>query len=310
VHNAFPGNPYTGSPPPLSANPSLSECNSISSAFSPPIQPVVFPAPLYVSPSMASAVPVNHPCLWNGCRSRFSSLAELISHVNLSHLSAYLPEPPEPVSAPSSYLRLGSDALGLSCQWGNCHEYSSAALTTSGALAFDDALSLLTGHLLHDHLGLQDSQEEHNVSATGAAIADAIAPVPEPDSGHDVEMLDEVESPRSTKQSIPSSESAEQSHSNKWHRTYEGSPVAEDKVPSPVMGGPEKCQWRGCELSFTTVNDLMNHLTAEHVGSGKNHYECFWKDCERSGKNGFTSKQKVCRHLQVRSHDGIHFDSV
>jgi hypothetical protein len=310
MHDEFSGNPFTVSSPPLSAIPSPSECNSISSTFSPPMQPIVFPAPLYASPSTPSVVPAKHPCLWNGCRSSFSSLAELISHVNLLHLSAYSSEPPEPVSAPSSYLRLSSDSLGLSCQWGNCHEYSSTALSSSGTLAFDDALNLLTGHLLHDHLGLQDSPEGRNLSVTDAAIADAIVPVPEPKSGHDMEMLDESENLRSPKQSIPSGESAEQSNSNKWHRTNEGSPITEDKMPSPVMGGREKCQWRGCELSFMTVDDLMNHLTAEHVGSGKNHYECFWKDCGRSGKNGFTSKQKVCRHLQVRSHGGIHFDSV
>jgi hypothetical protein len=310
MHDEFPGNPYTVSSPPLSAVPSPSECNSISSTFSTPMQPVVFPAPLYVSPSTASVVPAKHACLWNGCRSSFSSLTELISHVNLSHLRAHSPEPPEPVSAPSSYLRLSSDSLGLSCQWGNCHEYSSAALTTSGTLAFDDAISLLTGHLLHDHLGLQESPEGHNVSVTDAAIADVIAPVPEPDSGHDVEILVELEGLRSPKQTIPSGQIAEQSHPNKWPCTNEGSPITEDKMPSPVIGGPGKCQWRGCELSFVTVDDLMNHLTTEHVGSGKNHYECFWKDCGRSGKNGFTSKQKVCRHLQVRSQGCVHFDSV
>jgi hypothetical protein len=159
----------------------------------------------------------------------------------------------------------------------------------------------LTGHLLHDHLGLQGAPEEHDAAIVDAAMADAIVSVPEPDSEHNMKMRGEEQrsDSRSKRQSIPLGESEKRNH--------EGSPIAEDKMPNHVVDGSEKCQWHGCELAFSTIDDLMNHLTAEHVGSGKNHYECFWGDCERSGKNGFTSKQKVCRHLQVRVHGGYPF---
>ena len=298
LHNSFPQDPYSGPSPSLSTITSSSDSNALS-PFSTPLQPVVYPAPLSISQSTASVVPAKHICLWNGCRSSFPSLRELISHVNLSHLGVSSSEPPEPISAPSSYLRLSSDAPWLSCQWDNCHEYSPTAVTPS--TAFDDALSLLTGHLLHDHLGLQGAPEEHDVAIADAAIADAIVSVPEPGSGHDIKMRGEEQSSdsRSERQSIPLGESEKRNH--------EGSPISEDKMPNHVVDGSEKCQWHGCELSFSTIDDLMNHLTAEHVGSGKNHYECFWGDCERSGKNGFTSKQKVCRHLQVRVHGGYPF---
>jgi hypothetical protein len=302
AHNDVSQDSYTGSSPPLSTVPSPHENNSLSSALSMPLQPVVYPTPLHIPPSTTPVVPTKHCCLWNGCRSSFSSLPELISHVNLSHLTVYSSEPPEPLLAPSSYIRLNSNNFGLSCQWDNCHEYS-AAVKPLGDPAFDDALSSLTGHLLHDHFGLQGVPEEHDAVTTDTSIADAIVSVPEPASGHDVEMRDEGQIFQSKRQSIPLGESAKQSHSNNWHGMHEALSIVGDKIPSLVMNGPEKCQWGGCELSFATIDDLMTHLTVEHVGSGKNHYECFWKGCERSGKNGFTSKQKVCRHLQVRSHE-------
>lgn len=248
----------------------------------------------------APVVLPGHICLWNGCHSTFSSLEELISHVNTSHLRAYS-SLPEPVLAPSSYLRLSSDVLGLSCQWDNCHEYSSTPVDSSVNLALDDALNSLTGHLLHDHLGLQGGPEDHSVMSTNqAALADVALPVPSPNPGQDVEMRDEEQCSDNKQQIIPSGGSSKQDDTNKQTDEQRRSTIAEDKPLTPEIGGSRKCCWRECECSFASVDDLMNHLTGEHVGAGKNHYECFWGDCERNGEKGFSSKQKVCRHLQVR----------
>jgi hypothetical protein len=60
------------------------------------------------------------------------------------------------------------------------------------------------------------------------------------------------------------------------------------------------CRWRLCEQICSTCEELTEHIIAVHVGSGKAHYECFWGDCSRNGDRGFSSKQKICRHLQVR----------
>ena len=237
-----------------------------------------------------------HTCLWNGCRSSFSSLAELVSHVNLSHLSVNLSEHSDPFAPSSSCIRFSSEALGLSCQWDNCHEYSSAP---SGGLAFDTALNSLTGHLLHDHLGLQGAPRSHNaVTADDATIASTISPIQDPD----VEMQDRDQHshPQSDKQDVPSNRNVKQCDVAEKLSKDERSLSAEDKRSSSVLDGTEKCCWGECGLWFASVDDLMSHLTTDHVGSGKNHYECFWSNCERSGKKGFSSKQKVCRHLQVR----------
>ncbi|GAW08152.1 zinc finger protein 169 [Lentinula edodes] len=66
--------------------------------------------------------------------------------------------------------------------------------------------------------------------------------------------------------------------------------------------GSHMCRWNGCGLTFDSCDDLTTHLTQAHVGSGKPHYDCYWGECVRNGQSGFTSKQKICRHLQ--SHTG------
>lgn len=291
-----PRNPYAGPSPSLSAITSISDSNTLSSAFSAPLQPDAYPPQLYIRDSPATFAHAEHTCLWNGCRSSFSSLAELVSHVNLSHLSVNLSEHSDPFAPSSSCIRFSSEALGLSCQWDNCHEYSSAP---SGGLAFDTALNSLTGHLLHDHLGLQGAPRSHNaVTADDATIASTISPIQDPD----VEMQDRDQHshPQSDKQDVPSNRNVKQCDVAEKLSKDERSLSAEDKRSSSVLDGTEKCCWGECGLSFASVDDLMSHLTTDHVGSGKNHYECFWSNCERSGKKGFSSKQKVCRHLQVR----------
>jgi hypothetical protein len=232
--------------------------------------------------------------LWNGCGSSFTSLEELITHVNISHLRTYSSGIPEPFADLSSYMRLSQDAL--SCQWDNCHEFSSTSVSSNLRL---DALNSLAGHLFHDHLGLQDGPEDHVViSANHAALVDVGLPVPVPDLSQDVEMRAEERGSDNKRQGMPLARNVKQNDINKPKN--ERRPTAGEAKRSKTAGVTEKCHWRGCEHSFESVDDLMNHLTVVHVGSGKNHYECFWDGCERNGQNGFGSKQKVCRHLQVR----------
>ncbi|GAA5931805.1 uncharacterized protein JCM15063_001572 [Sporobolomyces koalae] len=103
-----------------------------------------------------------------------------------------------------------------------------------------------------------------------------------------------------------------------------GSPalVASNSYPaipmSPIGNGPvHSCRWTGCGLSFSTSADLMEHLSTDHVGSGKARYTCEWDGCERStraceargdsdqekDKKAFRQRQKVMRHLQMHTGD-------
>ncbi|KAF7970025.1 hypothetical protein HWV62_25320 [Athelia sp. TMB] len=74
------------------------------------------------------------------------------------------------------------------------------------------------------------------------------------------------------------------------------SPVS--TVGAHKCSGMHACRWQGCAEAFTTCNDLTAHITNTHVGSGKSHYECHWEGCNRHDGQGFSSKQKICRHIQ------------
>ena len=60
------------------------------------------------------------------------------------------------------------------------------------------------------------------------------------------------------------------------------------------------CRWTGCGQSFAACDALTEHIASSHIGSGRAHYDCFWEGCGRNGDNGFASKQKISRHMQVR----------
>ena len=171
-------------------------------------------------------------------------------------------------------------------------------------LRLDDALNSLAGHLLHDHLGLQGAPRDHTVITTDhASLADVGLPA-ESNLVQDVEMQVEEQRSDNNDQDMLLARSLKQDDINELNEPKNEDQTlttAEVKPSSPTICATGKCGWRGCERSFANVDDLMSHLTAEHVGSGKNHYECFWNGCERNGQNGFGSKQKVCRHLQVRT---------
>ncbi|KAJ7504536.1 hypothetical protein B0H11DRAFT_521801 [Mycena galericulata] len=79
-------------------------------------------------------------------------------------------------------------------------------------------------------------------------------------------------------------------------------PAVDDPAVLPSEDEGHVCRWAWCGQSFGSIDELTIHLTNVHVGTGKTSYDCFWQDCPRHDENGFTSKQKLCRHLQ--SHTG------
>ncbi|KAI9464181.1 hypothetical protein HD554DRAFT_2122369 [Boletus coccyginus] len=78
-------------------------------------------------------------------------------------------------------------------------------------------------------------------------------------------------------------------------------PISPDP-PSHDCSGTHACKWKACSQTFSSCDDLTAHITSVHIGGGKARYECFWVGCNRHGTNGFSSKQKISRHLQ--SHTG------
>ncbi|TKS87689.1 Zinc finger protein ZIC 1 [Collichthys lucidus] len=58
---------------------------------------------------------------------------------------------------------------------------------------------------------------------------------------------------------------------------------------------------KSCNKTFSTMHELVTHLTVEHVGGPEqtNHI-CFWEECAREGKP-FKAKYKLVNHIRVHT---------
>ncbi|KAH9924746.1 uncharacterized protein B0H18DRAFT_1172784, partial [Fomitopsis serialis] len=210
-----------------------------------------------------------HKCQWGGCFASFASLAELVGHVNLQHLRLVSATPTSMSSLPPLQMQPGHQAVshgngisvdGLSCMWADCHLYPSPQSIPGPSTGnpFDSALGVLASHLLEDHLGL---------------------PLRSP-KGEQAPGQNHIQAPVSAASSVSPPDGSTGLYSPP-------TPLPEhDCSASPV----HVCRWEGCTCTFPSCDELTSHITAEHVGAGKAHYE--W----------FSSKQKILRHLQ--SHTG------
>jgi len=263
--------------------------------------------------------------MWGGCRAQFSSLAELVGHVNLSHLRLSMDTDISTnrganLTETQTQLPIQvDDATRLPCLWGDCTEYlQPEQLTgTSSNRTEDIMLSSLASHLFQDHLGLQHSSGDI------------------PNDDIDVEHL--------LAEMLPSRQQSQNQEDEEYRRSHDGQhapvigsvvisgdvkpnykattdtalhPFIQDTgivaapssqtpttIGSPATSSTEIeghiCSWKSCGVSFETCDDLMSHMSAVHVGSGKPQYDCYWEGCVRNGEKGFSSRQKICRHLQV-----------
>ncbi|RKP33775.1 hypothetical protein BJ085DRAFT_22311, partial [Dimargaris cristalligena] len=65
--------------------------------------------------------------------------------------------------------------------------------------------------------------------------------------------------------------------------------------------GDSPCQWDDCNLVFPSLASLVDHLSSDHIGSGKSTYVCGWRGCNRHHRP-FTKRHKMFNHL--RTHTG------
>lgn len=261
---------------PDTVHPNLLPLNSprpFSPTISPPPRIQDFPPPLNASRSLTSPPDSVLNCMWGTCRATFSSLSELVGHVNVHHLrlpSQSVPthtlfdEPPRPPQSQQQESAFGS----LSCLWENCNMYPSINPVPgpSSRNQVDSALDILANHLLQDHLGFS--------TRAPVLVGSSNAPLMEPD------QLPCIPTPAPS----PSP-----------------SLLPFPNLPPHECSGTHVCKWKSCDQLFSSCEELTDHITAVHVGAGKARYECFWGDCPRHGDHGFASKQKICRHLQVGS---------
>ena len=220
-----------------------------------------------LSPPVINPQPPVVTCMWGDCGALFTSLSDLVGHVNMQHLHLPSPTPMSSTHPPEIQHQANTDGSvdALSCLWGDCNLYPSPDCIPGPSTGnpIDAALSTLASHLFQDHLGLPNNTTFTHVSVSqSSASFDAISNI-----------------------SIPPSTSTPPSNS-----------------PDPIVdeySAKHLCSWQSCSQTFASCDELTAHITSVHVGAGKAHYECFWDGCNRHGDQGFASKQKICRHMQV-----------
>ena len=211
-----------------------------------------------------------HGCMWGNCTSSFSSLSELRDHVVLVHLES---SPSD--DSPSNHNITAQDSpqwpLDTPCRWSKCdNSYHPHSMFTSPQSLYK--------HLMSDHLGFWSNNNSSQLPTTEPAMQNTFYET-SPISHHG-----------STFESVISEDNGSSSKST---TTISASPEDCNSVT-------HRCRWKDCSFYFSTCNDLTMHITSDHIGSGKAHYECFWEGCPRNGGQGFQSKQKICRHVQVK----------
>ncbi|RPD76584.1 hypothetical protein L226DRAFT_460810 [Lentinus tigrinus ALCF2SS1-7] len=243
--------------------------------------PMPSPSPSALpSPSLSSPASLVQ-CKWSGCFATFSSLSELVGHVNLQHLRTSVPASTsfgngvpflsQPGSQQGYQQQVATDNA-VACLWEDCHLYPNSQ-SIPGPSSGDpfNIVDVLTSHLLQDHLGVSIRAPSYQNNTQGLDIFQP--------------MLQALTLP-----SPPLTDTTP---------VGPPTPVPEHDCSS---ASSHTCKWTGCGQSFPSCNALTEHIASAHIGSGCAHYDCFWEGCSRNGDHGFASKQKISRHMQ--SHTG------
>ncbi|KAJ4473874.1 hypothetical protein J3R30DRAFT_3296178 [Lentinula aciculospora] len=223
--------------------------------------------------------------MWGNCNAHFFSPDKLIEHVNAKHLSLM------PSAGNSQHVACQANEdphKKFSCLWRDCHEFFPDLV---------DAPSHDKPHLPYDQMTV------HILSHLGYPGPDQ-PPLPNFPDDYPKEYFDMYAHSFPNASDSVADQTSDSSQSDNGPSRSVTPPFSLDgqDVHSHRCKGSHMCHWNDCGRTFDSCEDLTRHLTQMHVGSGKPHYDCFWGECGRNGQNGFTSKQKICRHLQ--SHTG------
>ncbi|KAJ3790396.1 hypothetical protein GGU10DRAFT_371251 [Lentinula aff. detonsa] len=260
--------------------------------------PTFSPSPPHMSPThtpmslnaleqqVSSGVPNSSTvCMWGNCNAQFSSPDELIKHVNAEHLMLLPSE-----TSTQHVLTCQSDEeqqKKFSCLWRDCHELFPDLVDAPSNDRPHPPFDELTIHILSHHLGYPGPNQP---------------PLPKFPDDYPKDYVDMYAHlfPNASESIVATSDSSQSDSGPSRSVTPPFS--LEEQEHSHQCKASHVCHWNDCGLTFDSCNDLTSHLAGIHVGSGKPHYDCYWGECGRNGQNGFTSKQKICRHLQ--SHTG------
>jgi hypothetical protein len=293
--------PYTSAPQPFSSAVPTENHHSGSSHYSQQQDPL----PLsHAEPSPAAPL----ICMWGNCQMQFKSLSDLVGHVNLAHLRVHSEPMGSQANHPCSHSQNPDDKMP--CLWGSC--------TEPHFLSGDVTLSGFVNHLFQDHLGVHPPQgnELYGESQVDCMFTEMAAPQQPEDNRFQELSYGQGASNSVTVEPVLNINTVTQKNcqdNTSLHTQPQDAGSSAMSSPQTVTStissatsvrettsvDTHVCLWEGCGKSFETCNELMSHISAAHVGSGKPQYDCFWEGCTRNGGKGFSSKQKICRHLQV-----------
>ncbi|KAG0709239.1 hypothetical protein DFH29DRAFT_887184 [Suillus ampliporus] len=261
--------------------------SSASSVFSSP--PISQAAIQFPPVSLPQSSPPMFSCMWANCKAAFPSITELVGHVNLDHLrfpNLTMESAPQQICSDVSRNQQ-FDFNALSCHWGDCVMYPCPeSIPSSSTTAFPDTvLDVLTTHLMQDHLGINYPFLQSTTVGTA----------PPPNTSPTYVQNITRSSPKALPDTRSESSTDTSSDPSLRHNSYSPDSPSTDYAT-------KACKWIGCTQTFSSPDDLTTHILSAHIGSGKAHYECCWEGCPRNGNQGFSSKQKVARHMQ--SHTG------
>ncbi|KIJ55326.1 hypothetical protein M422DRAFT_152240 [Sphaerobolus stellatus SS14] len=232
-------------------------------------------------------------CLWSGCGKQFDSIDDLSAHVNSIHLnfqSSSIQAAPSHVpsigeSTGESTISTGSTTFqsldAVVCRWDNCNRNSIPPIDPTVDPA-EFLKEFLAQHVQQEHLGICSETATSSMSSQTACSSSSESLAYHFSTAHDGSSIQESSS----------------SDITNGHSTMDASNSSSD----PAF---HLCQWQSCPMSsvlFQSAMELTQHITDAHVGTGHSRYHCLWEGCNRNGELGFSSKQKILRHIQ--SHTG------
>lgn len=76
-----------------------------------------------------------------------------------------------------------------------------------------------------------------------------------------------------------------------------------DETAEPESGDfiETNCHWKGCSTEFETQDELVKHITEDHIQANKKSFICRWSNCSRSEKP-FKAQYMLVVHM--RRHTG------
>ena len=102
---------------------------------------------------------------------------------------------------------------------------------------------------------------------------------------------------------------SQQPHGNQYHYCHQ---ISNDFDPFQLQGNVHRCKWivsenkteenvEICEEKFFSVQDLVDHITNEHVGGHEQtDHTCYWRGCEKITE-AFKAKYKLVNHIRVHT---------